>query len=403
MTRRFRVLHLITLFPLSSGAAENTKLTVNSLDRSRFDVSLGTSPGQSMDCEVAADVKRVHLPWLKRAVHPLTDALAFWSLVRMLRRERYDVVHTHNAKDGILGRWAAFVAGVPAIIHTVHNVSFRASKSRFINSFYAWQERLAARVTHRILAVSEQNARSYLSRGIGRPEQYRTVYSGLDLARYSDASRSRAENREVLSLPSVSGPWVGWIGRFNPQKDPLAFVLAARQVKDRIPDVQFVVCGDDPLRPSLEGATRALAQEVGLSESMHFLGFQRDIATVLRSVDVVMHSSLYEGMGRTICEALACERPVAATAVDGVVEVIVSGERGGLLVPPRDPEALAAATCRLLTERDLSDRLARAGREWVERELSSEKMVDGINAIYLELLVKTPSSERLPTDQETSC
>jgi glycosyltransferase involved in cell wall biosynthesis len=260
-----------------------------------------------------------------------------------------------------------------------------------VNSFYAWQERWAARITHRILTVSSRNTRSYLDRGIGRPEQYRTVYSGLDLARYVHANRSPEENRAVLGLPRVAGPWVGWIGRFNPQKDPFTFVQAARQLRDRIPGVQFVVCGDDPLRPSLEKATRVLAHEVGMSDSMHFLGFRRDIATVLRSVDVVMHSSIYEGMGRTVCEALACERPVAGTAVDGIVEVILSGERGGLLVPPRDPQALAAATFRLLVERDLASRLARAGRQWVERHLDVEKMVATIATVYSELLL-TPGS-----------
>jgi glycosyltransferase involved in cell wall biosynthesis len=182
---------------------------------------------------------------------------------------------------------------------------------------------------------------------------------------------------------------VAWIGRFNPQKDPFNFVRAARVVKDRIPGVHFVVCGDDPLRPSLEKATRVLAQETGLSDCMHFLGFQRDITTVLRSVDVVMHSSRYEGMGRTVCEALACERPVAGTGVDGILEVIVPGERGGLLAPPGDPEALARGACELLTDRELAGRLARAGRAWVEQHLAAEAMVGAIAAIYLDILQDT--------------
>ncbi len=119
---------------------------------------------------------------------------------------------------------------------------------------------------------------------------------------------------------------------------------------------------------------------------MHFLGFRRDVTNTLRSVEMVMHSSRYEGMGRVICEALACERPVAGTAVDGVVEVIDSGQRGGLLVPPGDPIALAEATLRLLRDKVFAHELARAGRQWVMQNLSAATMVSEIESVYMELL-----------------
>ena len=386
MTRRYRILHAITIFPLSSGAAENTKLTLNLLDRGRFEPFLATAPGQSMDSEVAPDVIRIPLRWLRRPVNPLMDLLAFTELYNAMRRFRFDVVHTHNAKDGILGRWAARVAGTSAIVHTIHNVSFQASAGKIANQQYAMQERWAARITDRLLVVSAANSAKYLARGIGRPDQYRTIYSGLDLARYADDGRPAAVRRAEMGLPSRPGPWVGWLGRFNPQKDPLTFIRAAQLVAARLPGVQFIVCGDDPLKVSVEGAARALAVELGLGDAMHFLGFRRDVTNTLRSVDVVMHSSRYEGMGRVVCEALACERPVAATAVDGVVEVIDSGRRGGLLAPPGDAVTLANATLRLLQDRVFAQTLAGAGREWVIQHLSAERMVREIEAVYSELL-----------------
>src|SRR5437588_1761745 len=386
MTQRHRVLHIITTFPLSSGAAENTKLTLNLLDRRRFEPFLATTGEQSMDSEVAPDVVRFRLRCLRRTINPIMDLSAIAELYNLIHRFRFDVVHTHNAKDGIVGRWAQRCAGTSAILHTIHNVSFQASASSIVNHVYAMQERWAARITNRLLAVSRANAIKYLSMGIGRPEQYQTVYSGLDLARYANDGRSAPARRADLGLPDRPGPWVGWLGRFNPQKDPLTFVRAAQLVKAKLPGVQFIVCGDDPLKVSLEEGTRALAKELGLADSMHFLGFRRDVANVLRSVDVVMHSSRYEGMGRVVCEALACERPVVATAVDGVVEVIDSGRRGGLLVPPGHHASLADATVRLLVDRVLADAVAHAGHDWVVKNLSVETMVRDIEGVYTEVL-----------------
>jgi glycosyltransferase involved in cell wall biosynthesis len=339
-----------------------------------------------MDSEVARDVVRIPLRWLRRPINPVADLFALAELYSTIRRFQFDIVHTHNAKDGIIGRWAARFAGTSAIVHTIHNVSFHASTRSIVNEQYAIQERWAARITGRLLAVSAVNSATYLARGIGRPDQYRTVYSGLDLARYVDDGRPPSVRRADLGLPNRPGPWVGWMGRFNRQKDPLTFVRAAQLVAARLPGVQFVVCGDDPLMGSLEQPARALAMDLGLSDAMHFLGFRRDVSNVLRSVDVVMHSSRYEGMGRLVCEALACERSVAGTAVDGVVEVVVSGVRGGLLVPPGDPLALAHAAHRLLVDSTLARRLASAGREWVHEHLSAEAMVRNIEAIYVELL-----------------
>lgn len=392
MSRRYRVLHTITTFPLSSGAAENTRLTVNLLDRSRFEPFIASAPGQSMDPEVEAGVVRLPLRWLGRPVNPLKDFLAFIELRTLIRRFKFDVVHTHNAKDGIIGRWAAQLAGTPAIVHTIHNVSFQASASPIVNRHYVLQERWAARVTDRMLAVSNANAAKYLDRGIGRPEQYRTLYSGLDLPRYRDDGRPAAERRTELGLPRDSGPWIGWFGRFNAQKDPLSFIRAASLVIEKLPRARFVVCGDDPLKLSLEQQARALAEELGISHAMHFLGFRRDVANVLHAVDVVMHSSRYEGMGRIVCEALACGRPLAATRVDGVLEVIESGRRGGLLVPPGDPAALAGAALQLLTDQKLARSLARAGQEWVERHMSAQQMVKGIEQVYDELLNRSRAS-----------
>ncbi len=390
-SQHVRVLHTITTFGTSSGAAENTRLTLERLPRDRFEIFLATRLGQSMQTKVPTDVKLLQLRHLVRPVRPFHDFWTLFELYRLCLRWRFDIVHTHNSKDGILGRLAARLAGVPVVIHTAHAIAFRASGYRLVNDLYEALERFAAPLADTLVAVSRENLRDSLSRRIGRPEQHAVVYSGLDLGRYQLPGVTSAKARSILGLPDASA-WVGWFGRFSRRKDPLTFVRAAQIVLDGFPNVRFVVCGDDPLGENLWASVERLAIELGIRDRIHVLGFRNDLPLVMKAVDVVMHSSLSEGMGRIICEALACERPVAGTAVDGVREVIVTGERGGLLVPPGSPKELASATLALLRDPIRARHLAAAGRGWVETHLTVEKMVQDLVDVYESaLLTKRPS------------
>jgi glycosyltransferase involved in cell wall biosynthesis len=381
--RRQRVLHTMTTFTASSGAAENVLLTLRGLARDRYEVFLATAPAQSMEARLPPDVRLLPLRFLDRPVRPHREAAALAELYRLCRREKFDVVHTHNGKDGILGRWAARLAGVPVIVHTLHNVSFRASRSATTNRLYRTLERFTAPMSDALLGVSRETVKTYLDAGIGVAEQYRVVYSGLDLERYNGAM-SPVAAREQLGLPDATS-WIGWFGRFNYQKDPVTFVRAARIILDAIPGVRFALCGDAPIDEDLWPTVDRLARELGIRDRLHPLGFRTDLPIVLRAVDVVMHSSRYEGMGRVTCEALASRRAVAGTAVDGVREVIISGERGGILVPPERPDELAAATLTLLADRAGAQRLADAGRQWIEDHLSASRMVSDIEGVYEEI------------------
>jgi glycosyltransferase involved in cell wall biosynthesis len=398
---RWRVLHIITTFSVSSGAAENTRLTINSLPRDRFEVFIAVPPGQSMIPQITSDVTQVTLRRLVRPIQPMHDLAALVEIYRLCKRGRFDIVHTHNSKDGILGRWAAHLAGVPVVLHTIHNLSFRASRHAFVNRLYAAAERLTAPITDTFLAVSSQNVVDYLDQRIGAPDQYRVVYSGLELERYR-LTLNKADARAILGLPAGT-PIVGWFGRLNYQKDPITFLRAAQEVAREFPDVRFVVCGDDPLGEDLGDQVRTLAQQLGISDQVNFLGFRSDLPMVLHAVDVVMHSSRYEGMGRTVCEALLCGRPVAGTAVDGMREVIISGVRGGIVVPPGQPAALAKATISLLRDPERGRQLAAAGGAWVRTNLSATAMVDGVVNAYMHALDRAnrrgqrANSERVST------
>lgn len=378
---RIKVMHLITYFPIFHGAQENTCLTVNYHDNSRYDAWLGTQPGGSLLSSVNADVHIALIPHLQRAVHPLKDLRAFWEIYRLCRRERFTIMHTHISKAGVLGRLAARLAGVPIILHTVHTISFQASESGMVNRLYLWLERLCAPMTSRFLVVSQLNTAKHLEAHIGKPEQYRLVYSGVDVERLRALRYGPETVRANFGIPA-DHQIVVWIGRLAYQKDPQNFVRAAAEVCRELPDVTCLMVGDGPLRAEVE----ALIDQLGMRGRIIITGFRDDVAEILSSASVLGHSSRFEGMGRVISEAMLMGVPVVGTAVDGVVEAIDSGKRGGLLVPPEQSEQLAAALRQVLQDRALAERLIAEGKTWAWERFDAREMVRLIESIYVEEL-----------------
>ncbi len=338
------------------------------------------------------------IPHLQRAVHPVKDLLALWEIYRLCRRERFTIVHTHISKAGVLGRLAAWLARTPIILHTVHTISFQASESPVVNRLYLWLERLCAPITHRFLVVSQLNTTKHLEAHIGKPEQYCVVYSGVDVERLRALRYGPETVRANLGVPP-DHRIVLWIGRLAYQKDPLNFVRAAAALCQDVPDVTCVMVGDGPLRAEVE----ALIDEVGMRGRIMVTGFRDDVAEILSAASVLGHSSRFEGMGRVISEAMLLGVPVAGTAVDGVVEAIESGQRGGLLVPPEQPAQLAGALRRLLEDRALAERLTAEGTAWAWARFDARQMVRQIETIYDEELQRhgialpTPAAQPLPS------
>jgi glycosyltransferase involved in cell wall biosynthesis len=392
---RVKVLHLVTYFPIFHGAQENTCLTVNYHNKRRYDVWLGTQPGGSLLPSVQGEVHLALIPHFQRAVHPLKDLLAFWEIYRLCRREGFTIVHTHISKAGILGRLAAWLAHTPVIVHTVHTISFQASENRWANRLYRWLEKLCAPFTDRFLVVSQLNTARYLEARIGRPEQYQVVYSGIDVERLRALRYGGETVRARLGVPAEHRLIV-WIGRLAYQKDPQCFVRAAAALCRDVPDVTCLMVGDGPLRAEVE----ALIEALGMRGRIIVTGFRDDAPELLAAASLLGHSSRFEGMGRVISEAMLLGIPVAGTAVDGVVEAIASGERGGLLVPPEEPEQLAAAMRRLLEERALVEELTTAGKTWAWARFDAREMVRQIEAVYEEELrrrgIALPPAEVLP-------
>lgn len=376
---RTTVCHVITRM-IVGGAQENTMYSCAHVDPDRFASLLVTGPETGPEGSLHEEVKdlgirTIVLPSLVRAISPGTDAAALAALVRLFRRERPHIVHTHSSKAGILGRLAARIARVPAIVHTVHGWSFHDHMPAWKRAAYIRAERAVSRSTDRLVFVTERDRRKGSDERIGDADRYVTIRSGIDVDAFRLARSERREARRRLSLPD-DVPVVGSVTRLSQQKDPRTFVAAAALVANRSPEARFVLVGDGPLRDEL----RAAAQKAGLGERITFAGLRRDVPHLLPAFDVFVLTSLWEGLPRVIPQAMAAQIPVVAAGVDGVLEAIVDGETG-LLYRPGDPAHLADAVLRVLAEPALAERLAASGADRAE-VFSLETMIADLERLY---------------------
>jgi glycosyltransferase involved in cell wall biosynthesis len=318
-----------------------------------------------------AEVAWIQVPHLRRPVHPIADCRALSQLRRAIRTIRADIVHTHSSKAGFLGRLAARMAGVPRIVHTPHGHIFEGYFSPLCTRAFIALERLAARWTDRIVTLSDEEARDHLRHGIGRPDQFVTIPSGVDLDLVTAAPPVR---------PLSGGPVIGAVARLVPIKGLQYLIEAAPAILRRAPGARFLLVGEGEMRPALEAQARAL----GLGDRIAFTGFRPDASSLLAGMDVFVLPSLNEGMGRVLVMAMALGKPIVATRVGGVPELLGGGE-AGMLVPPRDSAALAEAVSLLLQDRDRAAALAEAGRRRVPR-YSVEAMLDSLAALYREVM-----------------
>lgn len=347
-----RICHIITKLELG-GAQQNTIYTVANLDRARFEASLVAGSDGLLVEEARASGVPVHLlSGLVREISPLSDARALASLYRLLSRERPDIVHTHSSKAGILGRWAARLAGVPHIVHSIHGFGFTDRQRSFTRRFYVALERMTGRATtSAFVAVSRANMETGLSLGLFRADRVTLIRSGVRLSDFAPAPGPRDEERPLT---------VGMIACMKPQKAPLDFVrVAARVIREAGPDlpVRFLLVGDGNLRAEVED----LVRREGLSDKVTLAGWRRDIPEILRRLDLLLHTSLWEGLPRVFPEAMATGLPIVATRVDGAPEAIEEGITGFLL-PPGDIDGMARCTLRLLRDPDLRRRMGHSAR-----------------------------------------
>ena len=378
--RRIKVLHVITRF--WAGAGGNTLLSAIGMDPGRYEVWVVGAPGGDLWQRArAAGVHTVEIPGFQPVIAP-ADLLVLWRLVRLIRRERFTIVHTHSAKGGFLGRLAARLCGTPVVVHTFHGLSFHDRMPPSRRRLYRRLERLVRDSTHAFIAVAPTLAREAVEQRLAPPDTVQVIPSAVELDAiplgYDPAAR-----RE-LDVPA-DRPLIGTVGRIDAQKAPLDFVRMAAAVHARHPEAAFVVVGDGPLADR----ARALAADLGVE--VRFLGWRADAQRLVAGLDVFVISSLYEGLGRSLTEALAAARPVVATAVNGVPDLVEPGVCG-LLAEPADPAGLARAVCWLLDHPGEAAALAAQGQARVREAFSPQQMCAAIDRCYRRQLGLQPVS-----------
>jgi glycosyltransferase involved in cell wall biosynthesis len=386
-----RILHVITRLILG-GAQENTLLTVIGQQAQpgvKVTLLAGIDPGPEGDLH---DLARAHsvdlvlMPSLIRPIRPLTDLRAFFELYRFMRRGRYHIVHTHSSKAGILGRPAARLAGVPIVVHTLHSLVFHEYQAAWQNSLYIALKRVCAPLTDVLISVNDKTRQGALAARIGRPEQHVVIYSGMELGPFLEVRErlTTAEAKRRLGIPQ-DAPVVGKIARLVPLKGHEQFFDAADHIAKAAPRAWFLLVGGGALRDELEQRARRM----GIFERTVFAGLVPSAAVPehIQAMDVVVHTSLREGIARVIPQAGAVGKPVVTFDMDGAPEVVREGVSGHL-VPPGDAAALAERVVALLGNPDRSQAMGEAGRAFASLHFGVDRMVTRIGEVYRPLLAR---------------
>lgn len=374
---KIKVLHLITL-SVVGGAQDNTFGTCELHNRRRYEVHLACNPdGQWIDrARQAVDVFHP-LHHLQTPPHPLKDLRSLWDIIRLLRRERFEIVHTHTSKAGFLGRVACWICRVPTVIHTYHAFPFHDYMSSAKRWMFRSLERMTRPMTDFIFTLSELDREQGRQLGILRPDKSATAYTGINFAKM-DAAAPREEVREKLGIDQDI-PVVLLVGRLEPQKAPHVMLEAFSQVVLEHPRALLLFAGDGPLRPEVEAAIR----ERGLEKNARILGFRDDVPDLLAAADLFCFSSLWEAMGRAMVEAMLMGRAVVVPAIYGIPEIVHHRETGWLYEAGK-PDQLAKGISHLLAHPEEREELGREARRLTRKLFDLEEMVAKIEDAYVQ-------------------
>ena len=386
-----KIVHLITRLILG-GAQENTLITCQQLAARGHDVVLITGPaigpeGELFNQTKGQKYKVIVVDELIRAICPVKDIISYRKIKKLLREIQPDIVHTHSAKAGILGRFAASAIRNTKIVHTIHGLAFHPYQSQLLNKFYIAVEKSAAKRTDCFITVADAMTTQAKAAGIGVDKEYVTAYSAIE------------EGDFLRDIPIEQRQ--GFRGKYGIDKDAVVLVTIARlfmlkgheyiiesakKLSKQFENAVWLFVGNGNLSDDLKSKVRQL----GLEEKIKFTGLlpPGQIPLAIQSSDILVHCSLREGLARTLPQAMLCAKPAVSFDVDGAKEVV--NVNTGRLIEPKNIEQLSQACAELIADKDLRERIGAAGREFVKEKFAPETMANTIEAVY----------EKLSTDND---
>jgi len=378
--RKIRVLRLFSRLNIG-GPAIHVILATAGLDPKRYESRLVVGreeerEGSFFDLAEHKGIPIQVIPSFARRINPIGDVLTLVQLFRLMKRERPDVVHTHTAKAGALGRVAARLAGVPVVVHTFHGSVFEGYFGILGSHLIRLIEKALTHLSDAVVAVSPRVADELERKRIAPRKKIEVIYLGLELDRFQQVEKYQGELRRELGLaPNV--PIIGAVGRLVPIKDLPTLLRAMRGVVERRPDAVLLIVGDGPERLNLE----AEAHRLDLNPQVRFLGFRHDLERIYADLDIAVNSSCNEGTPVALIEALSAGVPVVATHVGGTPDLLDGGKLGKLVLPA-DSQALADALVGVLCHREEAQAAARAARREIVRRFRSDRLFADLDALY---------------------
>lgn len=384
-----KIVHIITRLILG-GAQENTLITCKLLAERGHDVTLITGPstgpeGKLFDYIENSGFKVITVKHLIRKICPYSDTLAYFELKKILKKLKPDVVHTHSAKAGILGRFAGYSLkaewdkNLPMVVHTIHGLAFHPYQNQMLNKFYITVEKTTGKRTDCFISVADAMTKQAQAAGIGTDKPFVTAYSAIEEDAFLNpiAEQERKEFRHKYGIADDAVALVT-VARLFELKGHDYIIESAKELSKRFENAVWLFVGDGNLSEHYKEQVR----ELGLAEKVKFTGLLSPsmIPLAIQSSDILVHCSLREGLARTLPQAMLCSRPAISFDIDGAREVV--NDETGRLIEPENVEQLIEACAELIESKKLRERLGLAGRDFVKEKFAPDTMVNTIEEVY---------------------
>ncbi|HOK40863.1 MAG TPA: glycosyltransferase family 4 protein [bacterium] len=371
-----KVLHIHTL-PVISGSGLNTYLSMKLINKEKYEVALACKGnGKLQDLVINSGFRFISLKYMDNPVNPVKDILALIELIKLLKKEKFDIVHTHNSKAGFIGRLAAWLVGVPKIVHTVHGFAFH-NKEKFIwRIIFLFLEKIGVNFCDEMIFISQPLIDWAKKYKIYKPEHTYKIYSGIELEKFQNCNKYKNEIYKKYNI-SEKNFIIGEVAKLWEGKGHITILKATKILINKIPELKILFVGEGYLKEKIEN----FINENNLKEYVILTGFTENVEQYYSVFNISLLISSFEGMGRVILESFAAKVPVIATNVGGIVDLIMN-EYNGLLIEPDDVNGLVNAILKLYYSKELREKFICHSYSLLTEKFSAQKMAEEIEKVY---------------------